>query len=292
MMLIDCPECGPRNENEFHYGGQAHVAYPADGGASLSDQEWAQYLFFRDNPKGPFAERWLHSAGCRRWFNAVRDTCHLRVPGGLPRRRTSPRTRHSITPERPHDLEQTRLRRPHRPPATVGRDLRRAGARRLRRRQSGLGPAGLRRPASSGTRSCSAVRAESPPPGRRSPPPSSRSKSLSRNRCSPPPRWKRSTDSTPAASTGRAGPRLAGHGDPHTYDAVHHHCEVTIVGAGPAGLAAALTAGKSGERVLLIDERPTAGGALLTRAETDWADSIVTRVGRHAERHRICSAPP
>ena len=26
------------------------------------------------NPKGPFAERWVHSAGCRRWFNAVRDT--------------------------------------------------------------------------------------------------------------------------------------------------------------------------------------------------------------------------
>ena len=74
MMLIDCPECGPRNENEFHYGGQAHVAYPADGGASLSEEEWAQYLFFRDNPKGPFAERWMHAAGCRRWFNAIRDT--------------------------------------------------------------------------------------------------------------------------------------------------------------------------------------------------------------------------
>jgi heterotetrameric sarcosine oxidase delta subunit len=74
MMLIPCPECGPRNENEFHYGGQAHVPYPADGGANATDQEWAEYLFFRDNPKGPFAERWVHSAGCRRWFNAIRDT--------------------------------------------------------------------------------------------------------------------------------------------------------------------------------------------------------------------------
>ncbi len=73
-MLIPCPECGPRNENEFHYGGQAHVPYPPDGGAGASDQEWAEYLFFRDNPKGPFAERWVHSAGCRRWFNAIRDT--------------------------------------------------------------------------------------------------------------------------------------------------------------------------------------------------------------------------
>ena len=73
MMLIPCPWCGPREEAEFHYGGQAHVAYPADPDA-LSDDEWARYLYFRDNPKGPFAERWNHAAGCRRWFNAVRDT--------------------------------------------------------------------------------------------------------------------------------------------------------------------------------------------------------------------------
>ncbi|GGN65001.1 sarcosine oxidase subunit alpha [Streptomyces albiflavescens] len=73
MLLIPCPWCGPRDEAEFHYGGQAHVPYPEDP-ASLSDEEWARYLFFRDNPKGPFAERWSHAAGCRRWFNAVRDT--------------------------------------------------------------------------------------------------------------------------------------------------------------------------------------------------------------------------
>ena len=41
---------------------------------ALADEAWARYLFFRDNPKGAFAERWCHSAGCRRWFNAVRDT--------------------------------------------------------------------------------------------------------------------------------------------------------------------------------------------------------------------------
>ena len=79
MQLIECPWCGAREETEYHYGGQAHVAYPADGGASLSDEEWAQYLFFRDNPQGPFAERWVHSAGCRRWFNAVRDTATHQV---------------------------------------------------------------------------------------------------------------------------------------------------------------------------------------------------------------------
>ena len=73
MLLIACPYCGPRNETEFHYGGAAHVAYPDDP-AALSDEEWGRYVFVRDNPKGPFAERWLHVEGCRRWFQAVRDT--------------------------------------------------------------------------------------------------------------------------------------------------------------------------------------------------------------------------
>lgn len=73
MLLLECPWCGTRPEPEFGYGGQAHVAYPQDPDA-LDDAAWAQYLFFRDNPKGPFAERWVHSAGCRRWFNVVRDT--------------------------------------------------------------------------------------------------------------------------------------------------------------------------------------------------------------------------
>ena len=31
-------------------------------------------FFFRTNPKGRHAERWLHIHGCQRWFNAVRDT--------------------------------------------------------------------------------------------------------------------------------------------------------------------------------------------------------------------------
>ena len=77
MQLIECPYCGPREEVEFHYGGQAHVSYPEDP-ASLSDEEWAEYLFVRDNTRGPFAERWVHALGCRRWFNAIRDTVSYR----------------------------------------------------------------------------------------------------------------------------------------------------------------------------------------------------------------------
>jgi heterotetrameric sarcosine oxidase delta subunit len=73
MLSIPCPWCGERDETEFSYGGQAEVAYPADP-AVLSDDEWARFLFVRDNPKGPFRERWVHTHGCRRWFDLERDT--------------------------------------------------------------------------------------------------------------------------------------------------------------------------------------------------------------------------
>ncbi|MEO3813344.1 sarcosine oxidase subunit delta [Sphaerisporangium sp. B11E5] len=73
MLLIPCPWCGPRDETEFTYGGQAGVAHPADP-SGLTDEEWSRYLFYRDNPRGPFHERWSHAAGCRRWFTVTRDT--------------------------------------------------------------------------------------------------------------------------------------------------------------------------------------------------------------------------
>jgi heterotetrameric sarcosine oxidase delta subunit len=78
MLLIPCPWCGPRDETEFRYGGQAHVARPAAPEAT-SDAAWADYLFMRDNPKGPFRERWMHEAGCGRWFNLLRDTASHRI---------------------------------------------------------------------------------------------------------------------------------------------------------------------------------------------------------------------
>jgi heterotetrameric sarcosine oxidase delta subunit len=73
MLRIPCPFCGPRDESEFRYGGEAHIARP-NNNWSLSDADWADYVFMRTNPKGRHAERWHHAHGCRRWFNAVRDT--------------------------------------------------------------------------------------------------------------------------------------------------------------------------------------------------------------------------
>lgn len=78
MLLIPCPWCGPRDEAEFHYGGEAHVARPI-GPEAAGDAPWADYLFMRNNPKGPFRERWMHAAGCRRWFNLLRNTATHRI---------------------------------------------------------------------------------------------------------------------------------------------------------------------------------------------------------------------
>jgi len=73
LLLIPCPYCGEREESEFHQGGEAHIKRPADTD-KLTDDEWADYLFLRDNKKGIYLERWVHRHGCRRWFNMARNT--------------------------------------------------------------------------------------------------------------------------------------------------------------------------------------------------------------------------
>ena len=78
MLLIECPWCGPRAETEFSYGGEAGIVRPPDPDA-LSDAEWADYLFFRANPRGAHRELWNHAHGCRRWFGVERDTVTYRM---------------------------------------------------------------------------------------------------------------------------------------------------------------------------------------------------------------------
>ena len=73
MLLIPCPVCGPRPEAEFTYAGEAHVARPSDP-AALDDAAWAEFMYARSNPRGLHAERWRHTHGCARFFNALRDT--------------------------------------------------------------------------------------------------------------------------------------------------------------------------------------------------------------------------
>ena len=50
--------------------------------------------------------------------------------------------------------------------------------------------------------------------------------------------------------------------DADLYEKVHAHCDVLVVGGGPAGLAAAVAAGRAGARVILCDERADFGGTL------------------------------
>ncbi|WCE40242.1 glycine cleavage T C-terminal barrel domain-containing protein [Brevibacterium sp. BDJS002] len=71
--------------------------------------------------------------------------------------------------------------------------------------------------------------------------------------------------------------------DELVYEHKHVHTDVLIIGAGPAGLAAAREAGKTGARTLLLDDRAAPGGSLLSStAETidgvpasDWIESTV-----------------
>ena len=68
-----------------------------------------------------------------------------------------------------------------------------------------------------------------------------------------------------AAGLGRA----PGHPDPDSYSNRFAHCDVLVVGGGPAGLAAARAAAGHGARVLLCDEQPRFGGSLLGEADPD-----------------------
>ncbi|HET7668578.1 MAG TPA: glycine cleavage T C-terminal barrel domain-containing protein, partial [Mycobacterium sp.] len=87
--------------------------------------------------------------------------------------------------------------------------------------------------------------------------------------------------------------RLADIADSARYDAMHVHADVLVVGAGPAGLTAALTAARAGARVVLVDEQSEAGGSLLGgsdriggAAATEWVQAAVAELATYPEvRH-------
>ncbi|WP_460451119.1 sarcosine oxidase subunit alpha family protein [Alsobacter sp. SYSU BS001988] len=84
-----------------------------------------------------------------------------------------------------------------------------------------------------------------------------------------------------AAGLGRA----AGAEDPDHYEKAFAFCDVLVIGAGPAGLAAALAAGRSGARVILCEQDFELGGRLLSdrrvidgRPAGDWARDVVAEL--------------
>ena len=84
--------------------------------------------------------------------------------------------------------------------------------------------------------------------------------------------------------------RMAGLGlapedpDPDRYERMNAHCDVLVVGGGPAGLAAAQAAGRGGARVILADERSLPGGTLVETAGeghvpgAGWADEVTAEL--------------
>jgi sarcosine oxidase subunit alpha len=64
--------------------------------------------------------------------------------------------------------------------------------------------------------------------------------------------------------------------DPDRYERVHAHADVLVVGAGPAGLAAALAAAHAGARVIVCEQDFELGGSLLCEpAQESWRAAIV-----------------
>ncbi len=76
--------------------------------------------------------------------------------------------------------------------------------------------------------------------------------------------------------------------DPDRYETVNQHCDVLIVGAGPAGLTAALVAARAGARVMIADEQNEFGGSLLSSREcfdgkpaTEWVSDVVAELSQY-----------
>ena len=69
--------------------------------------------------------------------------------------------------------------------------------------------------------------------------------------------------------------------DPDRYEIRHEFCDVLVAGSGPAGLAAALTAGRGGARVVLAEQDSALGGCLLSDASAEneaWRGKMVAEI--------------
>jgi len=71
MLYIDCPYCGKRAHEEFTYIGDATKKRPDS--AEKNDPAWVDYVYTRDNPRGPHLELWHHGLGCREVVKVLRN---------------------------------------------------------------------------------------------------------------------------------------------------------------------------------------------------------------------------
>lgn len=101
MLILTCPNCGiAADETELAPGGEAHLRRV---GPESGDEDFENYLFLRENPRGVHFERWRHAHGCGKWFHAARCTATLQVFGTYPAQTTEPpqEIRDKITAARP-----------------------------------------------------------------------------------------------------------------------------------------------------------------------------------------------
>ena len=240
------------------------------------------------------------AAGCRKWFNVLRDTVSYRIaavyrlddappdPAWRSHVSTQPRRLSRGRPHRPLDRAVVHRRRPVLSsgiPVTplasallaAGRDRRRPlhlsrpAARHRRRRRRGA-----QRPGQ-----CSSPRPVASP-----------------SRCCRPPSSSSSTGSTPSYLSGVG--ELDPTDDTLVYDKKYVHTDVLVIGGGPAGLAAAREAAGTGARVILIDDQPELGGSLLSEPTADgrtgcppqeWLGRVESRAPAAAPRSPSSPAP-
>jgi sarcosine oxidase, subunit alpha len=72
--------------------------------------------------------------------------------------------------------------------------------------------------------------------------------------------------------------RLTSEPDDSRFDKAYAHCEVLVVGGGRSGLTAALDAGRTADRVILIDEQAELGGRVLSAGWTDWLSTATSEL--------------
>ena len=335
MLLIPCPWCGPRNQIEFTYGGDATLRRPAP---DAPEAAWVDYVYLRDNPCGPHRRALVPRRRLPQLVQGPPRHAHARHPRAA-RRPTDRRRRRRgrASDDAAHGASRSRRRRStarvrsrststaRATKAIAGDTLASAllanGVHLVGRsfkyhRPRGIYSAGAEEP-NALVQLARGARSE----------PNTRATTLelydgliarSQN-CWPSVRFdvgrdrqravaaaaRRlllqdvhvaadaaaggcATSTSSAARPAWGAPPSAP--DPDRYEHQYAHCDVLVIGGGPAGLAAARTAAGAGARVIVCQQSPRFGGALSSAPMRRSVDGARAATGPNACVGRACRA--